>query len=141
MNNLLTTALATILAIGLCGSLGSKAAISASTETERVDVATATPIQLGTRYGQAAGVAVLCYGLKVSPDAEKLKTRFSGAELETFNKQASKILASWEKTLRCENAGGPNECKLSHTWSCQQGLNELGPKGTVLPGLVEQRVK
>jgi len=113
----------------------------AGVTAERLDIATATPIQLGTRYGQAAGIELVCYGLKVSPSVEDLKKRFTGADRETFDKQANKILASWEKTRKCENSSGPNECKLSHAWSCREGLKELGPKGTVLPGLVEQRVK
>lgn len=131
--------LSILVALGLVLNLTASA--QADRKSERLNVETATPTQLGIRYGQAAGVALVCYGLQVSPDVEKLKARFSGADLETFNTQAKKILTAWEKTLRCENSGGPNECKLSHTWSCQQGLRELGPEGTVLPGLVEQRVK
>jgi len=138
---ILKMALACFALVGLVVPLATTVTFSADVASDRLDIAKATPIELGTRYGQAAGVAVLCYGLKVMPKAEQLKNRFSGADREAFDKQAAKILAAWQKTLRCENSGGPNECKLSHTWSCQLGLKELGPNGTVLPGLVEQRVK
>ena len=128
-------------AVGLGLSLAGSTSLSAGVSSQNLDIATATPIQLGTRFGQAAGIALVCYGLEVSPDVEKLKNRFTGAERQAFDRQANKILAAWEKTRRCENAKGPNECKLSHVWSCQQGLKEIGPQGTVLPGLVEQRAK
>lgn len=133
---------ASLALIGLSVLIGTPVAFSAGSASTRLDIDTATPIELGTRYGQAAGIALLCYGLKVkSNKAETLKNRFSGEDRKSFDEQAGKILAAWEKTLRCEDSGGPNECKLSHTWSCQQGLKELGPNGTVIPGLVEQRVK
>ena len=115
--------------------------VSAAQTSQRLDLETATAAQVGTRYGQAAGIALVCYGLKVTPAVDSLKSRFKGAEREVFDKQAKKILAAWKRTLRCEDSGGPNECKLSHVWSCQQGLKELGPNGTVMPGLVEQKVK
>lgn len=129
----------TILGLVMSGLSGPS--LAAAQKSLRLDPETATPIELGTRYGQAAGIALLCYGLRVTPAVEGLKTRFEGAEKDTFDKTANKILASWKRTLRCEDAGGPNECKLSHTWSCAQGYKELGPNGTVLPGLVERKVE
>lgn len=132
---------AVVALFGLAYLLGPAVSAAAAQAAERLDIATASPHELGTRYGQAAGVALICYGLKITPEVEKLKARFSGEQLAAFDLQAKKILAAWEKALRCEGSGGPNECKLSHVWSCQQGLRELGPEGSVIPGLVEQRVK
>lgn len=132
---------AVLLSVGLSVSAVAGEQAGSKQAAQQLDLETATPVQLGIRYGQAAGIALLCYGLKVTPAVEKLKSRFSGTDREIFDKQAAKILAAWERTLRCEGSGGPNECKLSHTWSCQQGLKELGPSGSVIPGLVEQKVK
>ena len=134
-----TLIVAATLSLGL--QVGFATVSPAQNGAQRLNLETATPAQVGTRYGQAAGIALVCYGLKVTPKVDKLKNKFSGADRTAFNTQAAKVLAAWEKTLRCENSNGPNECKLSHTWSCQEGLKELGPQGTVLPGLVEQRVK
>ena len=116
-------------------------ALGAAQKSMRLDIKTASPMELGTRYGQAAGIALVCYGLRVTPAVDGLKTRFDGADKDKFDKQANKILAAWQRTLRCEDAGGPNECKLSQTWSCAQGYKELGPEGTVIPGLVERKVE
>lgn len=127
--------------IALITSVAADTAFAAAQKSLRLDPKTATPIELGTRYGQAAGIALVCYGLRVTPAVEGLKTRFEGADQATFEKTANKILASWKRTLRCEDASGPNECKLSHTWSCAQGFKELGPDGTVLPGLIERKVE
>lgn len=112
---------------------------SQAQSTERLDVATASAKQLGIRYGQAAGIELVCYGLKITPDVEKLKSRFAGSERKIFDAEASKVLTAWTRVLRCEQSTGPNECKLSHVWSCQQGYKELGPEGTIIPGLVRRK--
>lgn len=113
----------------------------ASNATDQLSLETITPSAAGIRYGQAAGVALVCYGLKTTGKAELLKNKFpegSGARA-SFEAEASRTLAAWQDTLNCTNAGGPNECKLSHVWSCQQALREIGPAGTVLPDLVVQK--
>jgi hypothetical protein len=111
------------------------------TDAAVLELDSISPKDAGIRYGQAAGVALVCYGLRVTPLVEQLKSKFEGDAMATFDAHASKVVASWRSTLNCEHATGPNECKLSHTWSCRQALNEIGPKGSVLPGLVEQKVK
>ena len=111
----------------------------AGAESGTMSLDTITPSAAGIRYGQAAGVALVCYGLKTTDVAEKLKGQFSGEDLATFDTEANRTLAAWRETLSCSKAGGPNECKLSHVWSCQQALKEIGPQGTVLPGLVDQK--
>lgn len=127
--------------VGLVGVVSLSTAHAAGT-SQRLDVTTATPIELGTRYGQAVGIALVCYGVVAKSDAvESLKLRFKGADRKAFDRQAGKILAAWKRTLTCEKSGGPNECRLSHIWSCREGLKELGPEGSVIPGLVEQKKK
>jgi hypothetical protein len=93
----------------------------------------------GARYGQAAGAALVCYGLRVTDRVDELRARYSGAELDEFDREARRIAEAWRATLLCEHAGGPNQCKLSHVWSCQQALKEIGPDGTAARGLVEPK--
>ncbi len=52
---------------------------------------------------------------------------------------APQLSAAWQTTKTCENASGPNECKVSQQWSCLQALREIGPGGSTLPGLVEPK--
>ncbi|MCH9765710.1 MAG: hypothetical protein K0U34_06940 [Alphaproteobacteria bacterium] len=114
---------------------------NSQTDGKRLSLYTATPVQAGIRYGQAAGVTLVCYGLKTTDAVDALKARFKDEDLAVFNEQSNKVLKSWVQTLNCEKSGGPNECKLSHVWSCQQALKEIGPDGTALPGLVEQKTR
>lgn len=90
----------------------------------------------GVRYGQAAGAALVCYGLKTTPLVASLRGKYQGADLANFDTQAAKVLDAWKATQTCKNAGGPNPCKLSHIWSCQEALKEIGPDGTIVQGLV-----
>lgn len=97
--------------------------------------------EAGARYGQAAGVAIVCYGLEVvTARVEELRARYRDTDLSEFDAEASKILAAWKETASCRNSHGPNPCKLSQVWSCQEALREIGPQGTAAPGLVEDRL-
>lgn len=93
----------------------------------------------GARYGEAAGAALVCYGLKITPLVAELRARYEGDDLTEFDAQASKILQSWRQTLSCEQANGPNDCKVSQQWSCKQALQEIGPSGSAVRGLVEPK--
>ncbi len=93
----------------------------------------------GARYGEAAGAALVCYGLKITPLVAELRARYAGDELTEFDAQATKILQSWRQTLSCEQANGPNDCKVSQQWSCRQALQEIGPSGSAVKGLVEPK--
>jgi hypothetical protein len=95
--------------------------------------------EAGRRYGEAAGAALVCYGLKLTPQFDKLRARFQGDDLGTFDSEARKIVAAWRKTQTCELAGGPNDCKISQQWSCRQAIQEVGPQGTAVPGLLEPK--
>lgn len=98
-----------------------------------------SPREAGARYGQAAGAEIVCYGLKATNRTEELRARYRDADLTEFQTEAAKVLDAWKKTATCENAYGPNPCKLSHVWSCQAALKEIGPEGTAVPGLVATR--
>ena len=97
------------------------------------------PREAGARYGQAAGVALVCYGMRITGAPEALKANYQGEALVAFNDQASRILEMWQDTLSCKKAGGPNQCRLSQAFSCAEAMKEIGPQGKKLPGLVEEK--
>ncbi len=97
----------------------------------------ANPRDAGIRYGQAAGMAAVCLDMKPTAKAEALAGSFTGADLEKFKVQADTVLASWKKTLACAHTSDPNPCRLAFQMSCREGYNEIGPSGSVAPGLVE----
>lgn len=92
--------------------------------------------EAGARYGEAAGAALVCYGLKITQQVAELRAHYQGADLVEFDAQAGKILQAWRSTLTCEQADGPNDCKVSQQWSCKQAVDEIGPSGTAVRGLV-----
>lgn len=93
----------------------------------------------GARYGQAAGAALVCFGVRVTDRVEKLRARYTGQDLAEFDREARKIAEAWTVTLSCEKADGPNQCRLTHVWSCQQAMREIGPNGTAARGLIAPR--
>lgn len=95
------------------------------------------PRDAGIRYGQAAGMAAVCLDMKPTPKAEALPAAFSGEDLAKFTVQAETVLKSWKKTLACAHTADPNPCRLAHQMSCREGYKEIGPSGSVAPGLVE----
>jgi hypothetical protein len=96
--------------------------------------------EAGRRFGEAAGAALVCYGLRIRIDqVTELRSKYQGHDLAEFDEQAAKILQAWQATRTCENANGPNECKVSQQRSCLQAVQEIGPGGTTVPGLVESK--
>jgi hypothetical protein len=68
-----------------------------------------------------------------------LRSKYRGHDLAEFDEQAAKTLQAWQATRTCENANGPNECKVSQQWSCLQAVQEIGPGGSAVRGLVEPK--
>jgi hypothetical protein len=95
--------------------------------------------EAGARYGEAAGAVLVCYGLKITPHVADLRARYQGDDLTEFDAQAGKILKVWRETLDCQHADGPNDCKVSQQWSCRQAMEEIGPSGSAVRGLVEPK--
>jgi hypothetical protein len=95
------------------------------------------PRDAGIRYGQAAGMAAVCIDMKPTAKAEALSATFSGDDLEKFKIQAETVLKSWKKTLGCAHTADPNPCRLAHQMSCKEGYKEIGPAGSIAPGLIE----
>ncbi|WP_439542039.1 hypothetical protein [Hyphomicrobium sp.] len=122
------------------------AAIAAGAEAPSTPAGTAVtlpaplpPREAGARYGQALGVALICYGLRTTPALERLPSQYTGDARTEFDSESEKVLAAWREAGSCKKAGGPNACRLVHAWSCRAALNEIGPEGAILPGLVEQK--
>ncbi|MEI9902260.1 MAG: hypothetical protein WDN31_21690 [Hyphomicrobium sp.] len=90
----------------------------------------------GARYGEAAGAALLCLDVKITNEVETLRARYQGNELAEFDAQAGKVLKAWQQTKTCELADGPDDCRVSQRWSCQQALKEIGPDGAAVRGLI-----
>lgn len=84
-------------------------------------------------------MALVCYGMRITDAPEALKTKYQGEALAAFNEEAEKVLVAWQDVLSCKYAGGPNQCRLSHAYSCAAAMKEIGPQGTKLPGLVEEK--
>ncbi len=135
--------LASHLAAALTAVALATAAMAAKTPSLAATTGPAelSPRNAGARYGQAAGVALVCYGIRTTAAIEPLKSRFTGADLLTFNEEAEKVLASWRDLQTCRDSSGPNECRLTQVWSCRDALREIGPNGTALPGLVETKAE
>jgi hypothetical protein len=93
----------------------------------------------GARYGEAAGAALVCLRLKITPRVAELRARYEGDGLAEFDAQAAKVLQSWRSTQTCEHANGPDDCKVTQQLSCKLAMKEIGPGGTVIEGLVDAK--
>lgn len=112
-------------------------ALAITTASEAAETMTAR--QAGARHGQALGVALVCYGLHTTPEINKLASKYRGSDADDFKAQSEKVLLTWKDATSCKSAGGPNECRLLHEWSCRDAVREIGPNGTAVPGLVEAK--
>ena len=97
------------------------------------------PRDAGARLGQARGAASACEGAALGVKAEELAKFYSGAGLEAFTAEAEKIAAAWKQVTGCIDNKDPNRCRLILVWSCRDARREIGPEGSVLPGLLVQK--
>lgn len=93
----------------------------------------------GARYGEAAGAALVCSDLKLTPLVAELRGRYQGADLAEFDAQAGKVLQAWREARDCQHADGALDCMISQRKSCGLAMQEIGPSGTALRGLVEPK--
>ena len=128
-----------VLVIGSNSGIQALAADTGTVQARPALMVPDNPREAGARYGQAAGVALLCYGMKTTALSEELKSKYQGEALAAFNDQAERIVVMWKDTLSCEHAGGPNQCRLSQAFSCAEAMKEIGPNGSKLPGLVDTK--
>lgn len=140
------SAIATV-AVALCACMCAAPAPAADAPRPLLRPVSTTPADAkplsakdaGARYGEAAGAVLVCYGLRITPQVADLRARYQGADLAEFDAQAGKILQAWREALNCLHAEGPNDCKVSQQWSCRQALQEIGPSGSAVRGLVEPK--
>lgn len=97
--------------------------------------------EAGARYGQALGAAQICAGWAVTDKAHQLAATYDGAERATFTDQTAKTLDAWLKVKNCVNQADPNRCKVSMDLSCTSAIQEIGPKGSAVAGLIAPAAK
>jgi hypothetical protein len=95
------------------------------------------PRDVGARYGQAKGAAEVCTDTRTTERMAALDAVYSGTDLETFRIQAAKIYEAWIKVQRCVDQDDPSQCTVIKDESCAAAMAEIGPAGSVLPGLLE----
>jgi hypothetical protein len=106
-------------------------------ETARLPIEQLTPHDVGSRYGQALGAVEICHGVSTTVKVPPLNALYTGADLKNFKAQATKIYDAWIKLKQCTLVDQPSECKVVVDESCAAAISEIGPSGTVFPGLVE----
>lgn len=116
-------------AIGLCAISSATGATAGKLE----------PREAGARYGQALGATLVCDGLRTTDAVPLLPATYADKDRQAFDREADKVLTAWREASICHAAGGPNPCRLAHIWSCRDALREIGPDGTKLPGLIQQK--
>lgn len=102
-----------------------------------------TAAEAGTRYGQALAAERFCPGGRLTASARALHGSRTDSDRATFDREAAKIVESWTAALSCQEAdpttGRPiASCRRIKMLSCRQAWLEIGPEGTMLPGLLEQ---
>jgi hypothetical protein len=117
-------------------SFADAAAVAEATDAARTEVAQMTPHEVGSRYGQALGAVEICPGAQTTVKVPALNTVYTGEELQTFKMQATKIYDAWIKLKQCAIIDDPSECRVVIEESCAAAVIEIGPSGTVFPGLL-----
>lgn len=107
----------------------------------RQSAGTVTAAEAGTRYGQALAAERFCPGGRLTASARALHD--AEQDRATFDREAAKIVESWTAALSCQEAdpatGRPiASCRRIKMLSCRQAWLEIGPEGTMMPGLLEQ---
>jgi hypothetical protein len=118
-------------------SLAAAPATTEATDSARSAVAQMTPHDVGSRYGQALGAIEICPGMQTTVKVPALNTLYADGDLQTFQAQASKIYNAWIKLKQCATVDDPRECRVVVEESCAAAIIEIGPSGTVFPGLLE----
>jgi hypothetical protein len=106
-------------------------------DAARLPIDQLSPYDVGSRYGQALGAVEICHGVSTTAKVPPLNALYAGADLKSFKAQARKIYDTWIKLKQCTVIDQPTECKVVIDESCAAAMSEIGPSGTVLPGLVD----
>ena len=73
------------------------------------------------------------------PASRRAPRALSGRRSRRVRHPSEQGPASLAGTLNCQHADGPNDCKVSQQWSCRQAMEEIGPSGSAVRGLVEPK--
>jgi len=131
----------TLLAFGIAmlwtGRHAQAAPAADAKDTARSDVAQMTPHDVGSRYGQALGAVEICPETQTTRKVPALNAIYAGEDLQTFKTQATKIYDAWTHLKQCASVDDPGECRVVVEESCAAAVIEIGPSGTIFPGLIE----
>ncbi|MFA5955533.1 hypothetical protein [Hyphomicrobium sp.] len=94
-------------------------------------------LDAGARYGEALGAIEICDGAKLTDKAINLKSSFAGLDLDRFTAQAAKVYEAWANIKHCVQPNDPNPCRIIIQKSCLEAISEIGPEGSVMPGLLD----
>jgi len=86
-----------------------------------------TPVtaqEAGARFGEALGAIEICDGTSLSDKATTLKASFSGADIERFTSQATKVYGAWLTVKHCVRPNDPNPCRIIIQKSCLAAISE-----------------
>lgn len=117
--------------------LASAAAAAEAQTATAPDGSAMTAKRAGAHYGQALGAIEVCPGATLTKSGKALETSYSGAAHERFMAAAASVYQSWRKVRHCADTLDPNPCKIILDESCAAAAAEIGPRGNVLPGLVD----
>lgn len=122
-------------------SFAAAPAVAEATDAARSAVAQMTPHDAGSRYGQALGAIEICPDTRTTVKVPALNTIYTGPDFQAFQTQASRIYNAWIKLKQCATIEDPSECRVVVEESCAAAITEIGPSGTVFPGLLEGQVR
>jgi hypothetical protein len=128
---------AVLLAIAVSGPSAAAEPADKAVAAARAAVSKLTPKDAGGRYGQALGAVETCVGMTLTERASALGSVYTGADLEAFKTQSTKIYDAWIKVKHCVRQDDPNQCKIIVDESCAAAIAEIGPSGTALPDLLQ----
>ena len=127
----------TLISIAVQFSLATVTAAEEAQTATAPDGRAMTAKLAGAHYGQALGAIEVCPGATLTNSGKALETSYSGAARESFMAAAASVYQSWRKVRRCADTLDPNPCKIILDESCAAAAAEIGPRGRVLPGLVD----
>lgn len=95
----------------------------------------------GERYGLAMAASSYCPAGIITDKGKALGERFEGADAEAFKAQAEKVLEAWRTGSDCDEDKMDRYqlgmCRTMRLKNCRAVWTQLGPDGSVMPGLVD----
>ena len=117
-------------------------AVTGATGAEAGDKPALTAAQAGQHYGLVRAAAEFCPGGIITEKGKAFAAPYdSGPDAATFKAEADKIVEAWRIGTRCVE-GEMDRTQLSmctsmHLKNCRAAWAQMGPTGSVLPGLID----